>query len=240
MNTLKSVLALLGVATLVGCQTAQPPSTPTTISCNVPAITAIDGTPERQEKGGVEVSIVPVLYKAVRTNSVVIQQENPPMASVLVVGNPQDKVYVRQTVTPRLEVEPSRLQFAVRVNNKLSRVFRGQGAVVQVNVAGKMIPFGNLDYAEFINGIVPPRNEAEFNIYALPVKDIPEKGTINISLYDVVTATDAAGNVSEKQNFEWNFSYTTKPVSETATTETQFGYIAVQDYQKYVLQQNRR
>lgn len=240
MNFLKSVPTLLVLSTLLGCQIPQPPAAPTTINCNVPVITAIEGTPERQAKGGVEISIVPVLYQAVRTNTVTIHQETPPLSAVLVTASEQGKVYVRRTITPRLEVEPSRLQFAVRVNNKLSRVFRGQGAVVQVNVAGKMIPFGNLDYAEFINGIVPPRNEAEFTIYALPIKDIPEKGTINISLYDVVTATDTAGNVSDKQNFEWNFSYATKQVSETASTETQVGYIDAQEYQKYVMQQARQ
>ena len=240
MNLTTSALVLLGVSTLVGCQIPQPPPAPITIGCNVPVITAIEGTPERQVKGGIEVSIVPVLYNVVHTNTVIMQQETPPASSILVTASQEDKVYVRRTITPCLEVEPGRLKFAVRVNNKLSRVFRGQGSVVQVNVAGKVIPFGNLDYAEFINGIVPPRNEAEFNIYALPLKDIPERGTINISLYDVVTATDVAGNVTDKQNFEWNFSYVMKPVSEAASVQTQVGYIDAQDWQRYVTQRMRR
>ena len=36
---------------------------------------------------------------------------------------------------------------------------------------------------------------------------IPDPTTVGLFLYDVVTNTDAAGNVTEKQNFEWYFSY---------------------------------
>ena len=37
---------------------------------------------------------------------------------------------------------------------------------------------------------------------------LQDKGTISIFLYDVVTATDVAGNTTEKQNYTWDFSYT--------------------------------
>ncbi len=104
--------------------------------------------------------------------------------------------------------------------------------MVQFNVGGKLIPFGTTDYKEFINGIVPPRNETELKIYGPPLGIVPEKGTIGIFLYDVVTATDTAGNVTEKQNYEWYFNYSTQIVEETAESKTTRGFMDVVEYQQ--------
>jgi len=221
---------------LTGCQTGQPTHRPqsTSIKCSVPSVNALPETKEAQEKGGVEIAVVPALYKAVRLDQVIITPEQPTMREQLsLIGqNAANKVFVAKTTIPRLGVQPERLQFNLRINNKLARVFRGQGAVVQFNVGGKLVPFGNTDYKEFINGIVPPRNETELKIYGPSLSLIPEKGTIGIFLYDVVTATDPAGNVTEKQNYEWYFNYSTQIAEETAESKTTRGLMDITEYQQ--------
>jgi hypothetical protein len=87
------------------------------------------------------------------------------------------------------------------------------------------IPFGNIDYEEFLNGIVPPRNEAEFTIYGPTLDLLPDKGTIGIFLYDVVTATDVAGNTTQKQNYEWYFDCQAKTEEATGEVRTTQGFI---------------
>ncbi len=56
-----------------------------------------------------------------------------------------------------------------------------------------------------------------------PVGSIPSPCTIGIFLYDVVTKMDQAGNITDKQNYEWYFSYQTQAVDRQteipATTE---------------------
>lgn len=226
------IFSVLAIIVLAGCQAVPPPAPQQmTISCTIPTITTLPETKESQEKGGVEIAIVPTLYKTAKKSRVTLKQVNPPLVAVLVGGDVKNKVYTEETTTSFLQPDPARLQFTVRVNNKLSRVFRGQGAVVQINVAGKMIPFGNTDYKEFIEGIVPPRNEAEFTIYGPTMDMLPEKGTIGIFLYDVVTATDVAGNVTDKQNYEWYFSYETTKKEETADIQTKQGFMDVMAYQ---------
>jgi len=242
MKTPKLACVACCLVAFVGCQTPSqqaPPTRTIPISCNLPTITAMPETKEAQEKGGVEIAVVPALYKSEKKNKSVLAQARPPFAALLLNPDSKNQVYVVETTTAYLEPEPKRLQFTVRVNNKLPRVFRGQGAVVQINVAGKMIPFGNLDYKEFIDGIVPPRNEAEFNIYGPALSSLPEKGTIGIFLYDVVTATDTAGNVTDKQNYEWYFDYSTKRVEETAAIQTRQGFIDVLAYQQAMMRQQR-
>jgi hypothetical protein len=239
-NTLAVTLAAFGMAALVGCDTPQAlPPQATQIQCVVPTLTALDETKEAQTKGGLEIAVVPALFKAVRVDKTTVTAVQPDTGTQIgmgitfgLSGDTKNKVYVEKVTTPDLKVVPRRLEFTVRINNKLDRVFRGQGAVVQFNVGGKLVPFGSTDYKEFIGGIVPPRNESEFKIYGPALNSIPDKGTIGIFLYDVITATDVAGNTTEKQNYEWYFNYTTQTATETADVKKWRGFIDIVEYQQ--------
>lgn len=256
------LLAASLVFSFVGCVSAPPPPVPKmTISARLPVISVIpDGvspnglggeqvrkttTEESKEKGGVEITIVPVLYKAAVKEKYEVQTSSPGLghiigASLVTAGNSRNLIFVTETITPFLAIEPGRLQFTVRVNNKLARVFRGQGAVVQFNVGGKLIPFDRIDYKNFLNGIVPPRNESEFVISGPAFDMMPDKGTIGIFLYDVVTATDVAGNVTEKQNYEWYFDYSTKVVEEQAAVRAGQTYMDAGRYQQALMKAKKR
>jgi len=222
------VLASLSLALITGCKTSTPKSLNTTqISCKIPNITPLPETKPSQEKGGLEITIVPATYKAVRSDKLVITPAAPTIGEQLfgpTAAQRAQLTFVQETVVPQLKTQPERLQFAIRINNKLSRVFRGQGAVVQLNVAGKLMPINRSDYAEFVDCIVPPRNESELKVYGPAIDTIPEKATIGIFLYDVVTATDTAGNVTEKQNYEWYFTYETKLAQDSGETKARRGW----------------
>jgi hypothetical protein len=228
---------------LTACQTANTSqSNLAQLTCRIPKIAALPETKESQEKGGLEIGIVPAIYEAVRAEKVTVRAVEPTWAEQLgLVGqNLNGQVFAEQTTTSQLNTQPRRLQFTVRINNKLSRVFRGQGSVVQFNVGGKLIPFGNTDYKDFIDGIVPPRNETELKIYGPPLEMIPEKGTVGIFLYDVVTATDTAGNITEKQNYEWYFNYATEPVQQTGEAKTVRGLMSIAEFQRLMREQQQQ
>lgn len=226
-----------------GCVAPQDQVQPTVaLSCVVPTITALPGTNGEQggslEKGGVVITVVPVTYQAVKKEKVTLRQVAQPFMAAVIMGNQPAQVYVEETTTPYLVTDPARLAFSVRINNKLARVFRGQGAVVQFNVAGKLIPLNLLDYSQFVNGIVPPQNEQEFMIYGPRIDSLADKGTIGINFYDVVTATNVAGAVTERQNFEWIFSYTTHAVEQTAQVVTKAKTMDVGTFQQLMIKQS--
>jgi len=234
-------LVVATVTFWAGCQTAPTVVvTPKLVRCVVPTIIPVAETKEkqdgRQDKGGVEIAVVPVSYSAVRKDKTSLQRSQA-TGSTAIIGPSGNQVYVTETIDPELTAQPAKLQFAVRINNKLSRVFRCQGTVVQFNVAGKLIAFGDTDYKEFINGIVPPRNEMELKISGPLLSTIPEKGTIGLFLYDVVIEVDAAGNATKKANYEWYFNYTTQTVEEKAEVRTTSGYIDVLEYNRRIAQQ---
>ncbi len=89
---------------VAGCQTGRPPAgpLPTSIKCSVPCITALPETKEAQEKGGVEIAVVPALYKPVRQDRVIVTPAQPSIAEqVLLIGqSTANKVFVTQTSIP--------------------------------------------------------------------------------------------------------------------------------------------
>ena len=179
---------------------------------------------------------MPALYKAVRADKTTIAQVQPNFGEVLII-NPQTQVVAEQDAIPQLIPEPDRLVFTVKIHNQLNRVFHGQGAVVQFNVDGKLIPFNNTDYKEFSGGIVPPLNDGDLTIYGPPLDTLQDKGTITIFLYDVITATDVAGNTTEKQNYTWDFSYTMQQVTDAGEVKRTRSIMSIGQYQQMQMQQ---
>jgi len=228
---------------LTGCvtQQASPPQT-VNLTCSLPKIDVIadNVNKQTQSKGGLDITVVPAIYKTVRSDRTTVTQVEADAGTQIGLGlvggltgqSTQGKVYVEQVTTPLLMVEPSRLVFTIKIHNQLNRVFHGQGAVVQFNVDGKLIPFNNTDYKEFSGGIVPPLNDGDIAIYGPPLESLKDKGTITIFLYDVVTATDVAGNTTEKQNYTWDFSYTMQNATATGELKKSRGLMDIGEYQR--------
>lgn len=233
MKTIKTALSLTCSAGLLllstGCVTNPPPPPQTkTISCKLPVLALLPESAGRKEKGGIEISVDPVSYKAKRGENRRRVEVQPDFGEALMAPkDPSGNRYpfVEDRVEPFLKTSPDRLAFLIKINNKLPRVFRGAGTVVQYNVAGKLYAVDQTGYGEMLAAIVPPRTEMQLTVLGPPLDTLPDQGTIGLFFYDVVTATDAAGNVTEKQNFEWFFNYSTKPVEESGATTVKRGYL---------------
>jgi hypothetical protein len=241
---LKTFLPVAICAILLnGCVTEQaPPPQTTQISCRIPKIDVIADAvnKETQSKGGLDITVVPALYKGIRVDKTITQHVEPTIGESIemgVMGNLQNKIFVEEVTTPQLSADPSRLEFTVKIHNQLNRVFHGQGAVVQFNVDGKLIPFNNTDYKEFSGGIVPPLNDGDLKIIGPPLDLLKDKGTISVFLYDVITATDTAGNTTEKQNYTWDFSYTMQDVTDAGVMKKTRHLIDIGEYQQIMMRQ---
>lgn len=210
-------IAVFSLASIIlaGCAVPAPtaPEKPLTtkVSCNLPTLTPMKETKENQEKGGILVTLVAANYQCQLLKEETLVPVQPNFQEVLadsLAKSPVPHQYFEKSTIPVFKVTPERLRFTFRLNNKLQRVFRGAGAVIQFNIAGKTQRIDQQDYKELIEMIVPPRNEQQVDFWGPGMDQIPDQSTIGIFLYDVVTKTDAAGNTLEKQNFEWYFKYT--------------------------------
>lgn len=187
---------------LCGCATNPTPPAPSpvrTITARLPTFAPLAETKELQAKGGIQISAAPVAYQLVRSGKRAEQLAQPSFLEKL--GGPNGWQYMRfveRSYWSELEVQPGQMRFIITINNQLPRVFRGAGTVVQFNVAGKLIPVEQEGYAALTNIIVPPRTQQQVEIFGPPLSAVPDQTTVGLFLYDVVTKTDAAGNISER------------------------------------------
>lgn len=203
-----------------------PPTTVVKLSAAVPSLAALEDTPQSQAKGGLRITLAPETYEAKESSTVQSRQVPPPTFLGLVAQPAPNAVYVEQTSVPNLTISPDHLLFHLHLNNQMSHVFRGSGIAVQFNVAGKVVPADASGYGDLTNIILPPRSEQEVTILGPPISTIKSPSTVGVFLFDVVTNIDQAGNVTEKQSFEWYFSYQTQAMEkEISVPPPQQGWV---------------
>ena len=162
-----------------------------------------------RKKDGIRVSVVPYQFNA----KTVAYREYRDVPTLFVVKN-QYRGETRQI--PSVQIDPGNLRFKVRINNRLERVLRLAGAVVAYEVAGRTENVASANYQEFLNGIILPRQEAEFDLGGPALSVLKDQTTMGLFIYDVVTATDAAGNPTQRSNFEWYFTVRMEPRTQQA------------------------
>lgn len=195
---------------------SQEPAAPTTakLTAYLPSMAPLPESQPSQDKGGLKISIAPVQY-SVREDSVVsLQRATPSWKESFLLQHSQYDVFVEKTTNPILRVAPERLRFQVALSNQMPRVFHGAGIVVQFNVAGKLVAVDPAGYADLVQMILPPRSEQHLEIHGPQLTTVPSPSTVGLFFYDVVTNTDNAGNVTEKQNFEWYFSFASQLIEK--------------------------
>ena len=172
----------------------------------LPTLSPLGESSPSQTKGGITIAIAPVPYQVEPTYLSQAKNVNPSFKERLTQPDGTSGI-VERTCIPAMKVVPDRLRFQVTMNNQLSRVFHGAGMVVQFNIAGKLVPTDAKGYSDFVNSIIPPRSQQQFEIYGPELKTLPDVAPVSLSFFDVVTNVDDAGNVSAKQNFQWDFQY---------------------------------
>jgi hypothetical protein len=222
---------LASAAAFSGCASKQPAGpiiTPVTLTAKLPIVKPFDETLSSQEKADVRITVVPVNYEAKLDSHKTEKQVATKVRRYLfpVNGKTADEVGVfERETTPTLETTPDELRFQVKIANKMSRVFRGKGTVVQYTVDNQQTAVDPSAYGTLDGLIVPPRSEQVVYISGPKLKNLPETTKVGVFFYDVVTNTDAAGNIVEKQNFEWYFNLTTE-------TKTHNGQIVKETYEQ--------
>ncbi len=194
----------------------RPPAQPTMekLSAAVPSLAALAESNQSQVKGGLRITIQQPAFEARESSEESTNEIAPPMFLGLVAKPAPNAIYVETTRVPKLTVTPDHLVFHLQISNQMSRVFRGAGIAVQFNVAGKVVSIDPSGYGDLVNAIVPPLGEQDIAIVGPEIASIPAPSTIGLFLYDVVTKMDEAGNITDKQNFQWYFSYQTQVVEK--------------------------
>jgi len=213
------VFAAVGVVVLVilavvapafpGANKRKSDAEPTTVKVDIklPSMAPLAETQQMQSKGGLKLTVAPVSFSPKEDSTSSYRRVSPGFKETMFLPHQQNDVFVERTSKPVLRVDPDRLRFQVHISNQMPRVFHGSGIAVQFSVSGKTMAIDPAGYGDFVNTIIPPRGEQDIEIVGPEIATIQDPTTVGLFFFDVVTNTDVAGNVTEKQNFEWYFSY---------------------------------
>ena len=205
--------------TLSGCELMQPqaqaPVPPRTVEYKLPVLTPVEPGKQEQEKDGIHLSIAGYNYTPQSFTHTFYRS----VPTILLVNDAYPaEMWARSSIS----VKPKEVCFKIKINNRLERVLRLAGTVVSFQVAGKSVAVDKTRYENFLNGIILPRQEGEYEILGPDLATLPDNATIGLFLYDIVTATDAAGNPTQRSNFEFFYTLTRETKSqEIAETKKQ-------------------
>jgi hypothetical protein len=183
---------------------------------STPSMSPAPETQVNQTKGGVTISVETDLYRTEAVPQAFDTPFQPGFRDIFHIGctgpvvpGGHREYFIRNYRTEVL-TRPDHLVLHLHIVNEMPRVFRGSGALVQFQVAGKTLHVDPAGYGDFLNAIIPPRSSQDIDIVGPPVSELPEQANIGVFLYDVVTKMDEAGNIQEKQNYEWYFTWETQ------------------------------
>ena len=201
---------------------ATPPAEPSVVNVDVavPSLAPSPETKTTQLKGGVQIAMDTDVYTADVRPVFVDTPFQPGFKEIFHIGctgpGTQPTYFIRD-FKPRVTLNHDRLVLHLHITNNLPRVFRGAGALIQFNIAGKTIHVDPNGYGDFINAIIPPRSTQDIDIVGPEVSIIPPQATIGVFIYDVVTKMDDAGNIKEKQDFEWYYNWASQTTTKQVT-----------------------
>lgn len=121
-------------------------------------------------------------------------------------GSGEGKLY---TITDRpssLVLAPEDCALQLHVTNNLSHVLRFHGAVLSLSVDGRAIPLDESKQNEFLRAVLTPYTALDVTIPVAKWSVLQNASTVNFSIYDVITAVDAANNPTKRTTFEWLFA----------------------------------
>lgn len=209
-RTIRNIAVAAAGFVLAGCETpkSQPPPAQT-MEYKLPVLAPVEPDKMTVERDGIKITVTGYPYGTTRTS----RKEYRPKAALL-VANDQWPAEMREI--PAITVHPKDIRFKVKIYNQVEHVLRLAGAVVSFQVAGQTMNVPKARYENFLNGIILPRQEAEYEVGGPDLADLanPDQAKIALLLYDIVTATDAAGNPTKRSNFEYFYTLSSQSKTE--------------------------
>lgn len=236
-------ICFTGVALVLAACATTPAAPPEhTFRIFVPEVTPLPETEELQRQGGISVTVAPATVTVepyerceyIPTSSLVAFLNRPASAS----SDTHQPFELRRFPTSRL-LGGDAVSFVVTITNHMDRVFRGSGALVQFNVDGRVQGTDQSQYEDLLTALIPPGEERQYVIRGMPFGALPRESTLAMDLYDLITELDAAGNITQRDNFQWYFRVTVDQRVERVTGTSELMWLPNEQANALIAGQNR-
>ena len=169
-----------------------------------------------QQKSGVSIELIPVTYGVARR--IKTEEKDKPRPFLYFEPEPNRETirWFDKIETPYYVPDPPILRFAVKISNQMDSTLRLAGSIVTYQVDGKPLQVPAANYAEFVSALIPRRQTVETFINGPPVNQLKDTGgQVFVSIDDIITERDRAGNPVQRSNFEWVLSYSMERVTKS-------------------------
>lgn len=203
----------------LSCATATNPPPQMSIGAKLTDMERVGQTPATQTNGGVSITVAPVAFDTVKTTVCSYERPGQQLFQTIPEGvSEETHTSLEEEKFKVLSVQPTELSFLVTIRNQMDRVFRGSRAVVQFTADEKIQAVEKSNYIDLLNALVPPGSETQIRIRGPSLNALTDGSTVGMQLFDVVTAIDSAGNVVNRDNFEWYFTVHEETIRRTLET----------------------
>ncbi|GAB4500442.1 MAG: hypothetical protein OHK0019_38860 [Saprospiraceae bacterium] len=186
--------------------------TPYEITYELPALKAVEQTKQDQVKGGVTVSCEVTPFEAVKTmyeeKEIVTADPNKPGYDIF-------KVHAKA----RYEVKPDDVWFNIRIKNNQDRILKLKDVAIVILVDGVAYNIPDEAKQEWVGGMLVKGFEKTQKIKGPKISGLATDKIVYVSINDVPTAYNAAGEVTKKENFEWYYQVTREKVKKQEMIE---------------------
>lgn len=213
------VWALAASCLSLSCATTTNPPPQMSIGARLTHMERVGQTPARQTNGGVSITVAPVAFDTVKTTVCSYERSGPQFFQTIPEGvSEETHTQLEEEEFEILSVQPTELSFLVTIRNQMDRVFRGSEAVVQFTADERVQGVEQSNYMDLLNALVPPGRETQIRIRGPSIRALTDGSTVGVQLFDVVTAIDSAGNIVNRDNFEWYFTVQENTIRRTLET----------------------
>lgn len=194
--------------------------TPYEITYELPLLKAVEQTKQDQVKGGVMVSCEVTPFEAVKT----IYEEKE-----IFTADPEKPGYdiYKVGARARYEVKPDDVWFNIRIRNNQDRILKLKDVAIVMLVDGVAYNIPEEAKQDWVGGMLVKGFEKTQRIRGPKISGLATDKIVYVSVNDVPTAYNAAGEVTKKENFEWYYQVAREKVTRQEMMEYAYQEIPV-------------
>lgn len=193
---------------------------PYEVTYELPVLKAVEQTKQDQVKGGVTVSCEVTPFEAVKTmyeeKEIATADPNKPGYDIYKVGT-----------KARYEVKPGDVWFNIRIKNNQDRILKLKDVAIVMLVDGVAYNIPDEAKQDWVGGMLVKGFEKTQRIRGPKISGLATDKIVYVSINDVPTAYNAAGEVTKKENFEWYYQVAREKVTKQEMTEYAYQEVPV-------------
>ena len=179
------------------------------LSYDLPVISPTNGTKQSQSKGGVTITCEVIPFDI---------SINDEIKREITYADPNMPGYDRYEIshTPKSNVYPKNFILNIKIKNNQERILKVRETVLLLQIDGVTYSVPEASLQEWLAGMIIKNGEFNYKVQGPAFNSLINAKLVYLSLNDVPTIMDEAGNIKKRENFEWFFECKKQTIQKQA------------------------